>query len=90
MSEKDNVNHPSHYTWMKGMEVIDITENFNFNRGNALKYLMRAGRKEEMGMTKEEKELEDLEKAQFYLNREILRFKEENKSKLINRYGKKE
>ena len=42
----DNVNHPKHYTWLpNGIEVIDITENFNFCMGNALKYIMRADHK---------------------------------------------
>lgn len=67
--EKDVVNHPSHYAdgWSNGAEVIDITENLNFNRGNAVKYIARAGKKDQ------DKELEDLRKAQFYINREIAR-----------------
>lgn len=65
----DVVNHPSHYAdgWSNGAEVIDITENLNFNRGNAVKYIARAGKKDPA------KELEDLQKAEFYLNREIAR-----------------
>lgn len=65
----DNVNHPTHYTdgWSNGAEVIDITENLDFNRGNAVKYIARAGKKDP------EKELEDLQKAEFYLKREIQR-----------------
>lgn len=65
----DNVNHPSHYAegWSNGAEVIDITENLNFNRGNAVKYIARAGKK---GV---DTELEDLEKAQWYLGRELER-----------------
>ena len=37
----DPVNHPTHYAegWSNGAEVIDITENLNFNRGNAVKYV---------------------------------------------------
>lgn len=67
MTEVDNVNHPSHYAdgWSNGAEVIDITENLNFNRGNAVKYIARAGKKDPA------KELEDLQKAEFYLKREI-------------------
>lgn len=47
---RDAVNHPSHYAegWSNGAEVIDITENLNFNRGNAVKYIARAGRKDAM------------------------------------------
>lgn len=62
---KDAVNHPSHYTAYKGVEVIEITEKMNFNLGNSVKYIARAGLKNP------EKEIEDLEKARWYLNREI-------------------
>ena len=62
----DPVNHPSHYTQGK-IECIDfITDKkMNFCRGNAVKYIVRAGLKDP------DKEIEDLEKAIFYLNREI-------------------
>lgn len=65
--ECDPVNHPSHYAegWSNGAEVIDITENLNFNRGNAVKYIARAGRKD--GTTT----IEDLEKARWYIDREL-------------------
>lgn len=73
---KEMVNHPSHYNQnMTGLEVIDIIEGQNwgkgFNRGNSLKYLMRAGHKNQ------ETEIEDLEKAEWYLKREIDRLKRE-------------
>jgi hypothetical protein len=64
---EDEVNHPSHYTWLpNGVEVIDITELFNFTLGNSLKYIMRAGHKTEDPIT-------DLRKAVWYINREIER-----------------
>jgi hypothetical protein len=65
----DPVNHPTHYAqgWSRGAEVIDITENLNFNRGNAVKYLARAGAKDPA------RELEDLRKAAWYVAREIAR-----------------
>lgn len=65
---KDNVNHPSHYTDGK-IEVIDFIEDkgLNFHRGNAVKYIARAGKKDP------NKEIEDLQKAAWYLNREIMR-----------------
>lgn len=64
--EFDPVSYPAHYTWLpNGLEVIDITENFNFTLGNALKYIMRAGRKGS--------QVEDLRKAVWYLEREITR-----------------
>lgn len=66
----DNVNHPSHYTDGK-IEVIDFIEDkgLNFHRGNAVKYIARAGKKDKF------KEVEDLEKAAWYINREIERLK---------------
>lgn len=64
-SGSDPVNHPDHYTqFSNGAEVIDITENLNFNVGNAVKYLARAGRKTE-------DPVEDLRKAAWYVNREL-------------------
>lgn len=64
----DNVNHPSHYT-DGNIEVIDFIEDkkLNYHRGNALKYLCRAGKKDPA------KEVEDLQKAVWYINREIQR-----------------
>ena len=64
---EDVVNHPAHYAegWSNGAELIEIAENLNFCRGNVVKYVARAGRKDEL------KELEDLKKARFYLQREI-------------------
>ena len=62
----DNVNHPKHYNQGK-IEVIEFIEDkkLNFNRGNAVKYIARAGIKDPS------KEIEDLEKARWYLAREI-------------------
>lgn len=64
--EHDNVNHPSHYT-DGSIEVLDFIEDkkLNYHRGNAVKYICRAGKKSK------ETEIEDLQKAVFYLNREI-------------------
>lgn len=65
MSKPDMVNHPPHYTkHPSGVECIQITEHFNFNLGNAIKYIWRHDNKNG---------LEDLKKAQWYLNREIAR-----------------
>lgn len=66
-SISDPVNHPKHYTAFPGVEVIQITEHLNFCRGNAVKYICRAGLKGN--------ELQDLEKALWYLQREINRLK---------------
>ncbi|MFJ8930620.1 DUF3310 domain-containing protein [Streptomyces sp. NPDC102364] len=65
---EDSVNQPSHYTWLpNGFEVIDLIEHLTLNRGNAVKYLARAGRKSP------DTELEDLKKAAWYVQREIKR-----------------
>lgn len=72
--KEDRVNHPSHYTWLKekcGIEVIDITKHLDFCLGNAIKYILRAGHKNEVGISKKEKTTEDLRKAIFYINEEI-------------------
>jgi len=63
---KDNVEHPKHYTsHPSGVECITITRHMNFNLGNAMKYIFRAGLKNDC--------VEDLEKAIFYLKDEINR-----------------
>ena len=70
----DKVNHPSHYTWLKnlcGIEVIDITRHMGFNLGNVVKYVLRAGHKSEKGYSNFDKEIEDLQKAKWYLEDEI-------------------
>ncbi len=62
----DPVNHPKHYTaHPSGIECIEVTEWMNFNLGNAVKYIWRAGEKGNL--------VEDLRKAAWYLNREIER-----------------
>ena len=79
--KNDNkVEHPSHYTWLKnlcGIEVIDITRHMNFNLGNVIKYVLRAGHKSEKGYSDKEKQIEDLKKAKFYINDEIKRLENE-------------
>lgn len=68
----DNVNHPSHYTkHPSGVECIDITRHYCFSVGNAIKYLWRAGLKEDSSMSNIEKEIEDLKKAIWYINDRI-------------------
>lgn len=79
-NKKDNVNHPEWYTSdPSGVECIDITKHRDFCIGNAIKYLWRAGLKQEEGMTDNQKQIEDLEKAIWYINAEIemLKGKEE-------------
>lgn len=74
MAKKDNVNHPKHYTSdPSGIECIDITRHRNFNIGNAIKYLWRAGLKEDKDRKIIDKQVEDLNKAVWYLVDEIHR-----------------
>ena len=70
----DSVNHPYHYNKGK-IECIDyiLDQELNFCRGNAVKYIVRAGLKDKS------KEIEDLQKAVFYLNREIENLKDGGK-----------
>lgn len=71
--EQDVVNEPPHYrSHPSGVECLTVAREMNFNRGNALKYLWRAGLKDPA------KEIEDLKKARFYLDDEIKRL--ENKT----------
>ncbi len=66
LKSKDMINHPPHYNLHpSGVECIDITEHMNFNLGNVVKYLWRADEKDAP--------IEDLKKAQWYLEREITR-----------------
>ena len=73
----DNVNHPKHYnSHPSGIECIDIVQHYDFSVGNAIKYCWRAGLKPEMSLTEKEKEIEDLEKAIWYLKNKIKMLKE--------------
>lgn len=62
----DSVDHPSHYT-KGGIEAIDVIEawELGFCLGNTVKYIARAGRKDSETL------VQDLEKARWYLDREI-------------------
>lgn len=64
ITASDQVNHPPHYTsHPSGVECIQVTEHMNFNLGNAMKYIWRADEKGN--------HIQDLEKAAWYLDREI-------------------
>ena len=62
---KEAVNHPKHYQSKTGLEAIDVIEAFdlNFNLGNVIKYILRCGKKDA--------DVQELEKARWYLEREI-------------------
>jgi hypothetical protein len=62
VKDDDAVNHPAHYNWLP-VEVIEITERFDYVLGNCLKYILRHQHKG--------KPLEDLKKARWYLERAI-------------------
>jgi len=69
MTKADAINHPQHYGGSDNVyEAIKVIEawQLNFCLGNVVKYLSRAGKKGS--------KLEDLKKAQWYLNREIEKF----------------
>ena len=67
-NKNDQVNHPKHYTSdPSGIECIDVTRHRNFNIGNAIKYLWRAGLKEDKDRKLIDKQIEDLNKAVWYL-----------------------
>ena len=70
----DSIN-PDHYKAYDGIEVIQLTEHLNFCRGNAVKYIARAGLKDPL------KEVEDLEKAKWYIERELARLEAKNEKR---------
>ena len=67
----DPTNPPHYRSHPSGVECITITEHMNFNLGNAVKYIWRAGLKTEDAHT-------DLAKAVWYVNREIERLSKLN------------
>lgn len=70
--QNDNVNHPAHYTsHPSGIECIEITRHYSFDIGNAIKYLWRNGLKNDYGRNPIDKQIEDLNKAVWYINDQI-------------------
>ena len=75
----DSVNHPDHYNRdPSGVECIEIVRHRNFNIGNAIKYLWRQGLKPGRNGNNLGKQIEDLEKARFYIDDEIERLSRED------------
>jgi hypothetical protein len=70
---KEHVNHPTHYggknNVYEAIKVIDAWD-LNFNLGNTVKYIARCGKKDD--------EIQELEKAAWYLNNEIKKRKSRN------------
>lgn len=71
--EEEKVDHPAHY--QGNIECIEVVRNMPFWKGNAVKYLWRAGSKEELGKSNINKEIEDLEKAKWYIQDRINQLK---------------
>ena len=65
----DAINPPHYQGHQSGVECIQITEHMNFCLGNAIKYIWRAGLKNNA--------IEDLRKARWYIDREIARIDHE-------------
>ncbi|WP_373821610.1 DUF3310 domain-containing protein [Veillonella sp.] len=74
VNQYDDINHPSHYT-QGDIEVIDYIEDkkLGYRLGNVVKYVSRAGHKDDA--------IKDLKKARWYLNREIAKREEHDKSR---------
>lgn len=74
VNQCDDINHPSHYT-QGDIEVIDYIEDkkLGYRLGNVVKYVSRAGHKDDA--------IKDLKKARWYLNREIEKREQHDKSR---------
>lgn len=71
IAESERVAHPKHYNKkVPGIECIEVVQHFNFNLGNVIKYVWRAGDKGDV--------VEDLKKARQYLDFEIARIEGKN------------
>ena len=80
IKSNEKVEHPIHYSYLKklcGIEVIDITRHMDFDLGNAIKYILRAGHKTEEGYDNKAKTIEDLKKAVWYINDKIKTLEDE-------------
>lgn len=72
LAANEKVNHPLHYGGKENpYEAIKVIESWDlgFNLGNVVKYVSRAGKKDRL------REIEDLEKAKWYLDRQIEKIK---------------
>ena len=82
--QSDPVNHPSHYKGVgvcskcgADIEAIDVTEHYDFRVGNSLKYMLRQGKKQDVAGTARSKQIQDCEKAIWYIQRHIQNLKGE-------------
>lgn len=84
-SKVDKINPDYYKIHPSGVECINITRYYCFSIGNAIKYLWRAGLKQEEGYVSVDKEIEDLKKAVWYINDRIKQLENEKKDKKDNR-----
>lgn len=71
MARRTEIDHPKHYNdHPTGIECIEVVEHFSFNLGNAVKYVWRNGLKPGTDS------ITDLQKAVWYINREIEKIKD--------------
>lgn len=79
----DNVNHPRHYnSHPSGIECIEIARHYCFSIGSAIKYLWRAGLKEDAALGQKQKEIEDLRKAVWFIEDRIKQLETEVRLRL--------
>ena len=78
MDSESRVEHPNYYKLSNGIEVLDIVRDLPFNIGNVVKYVIRAGKKREAGLSDKQKQLEDLKKAKFYIEDAIKQLNKED------------
>ena len=78
MDSESRVEHPNYYNLSNGIEVLDIVRDLPFNIGNVVKYVIRAGKKKEAGLSDKQKQIEDLEKAKFYIEDAIKQLNKED------------
>lgn len=67
----ENRTKPKYYILPNGVECFDVVRYFSYNKGTAMAYIFRSGKKEEEGMSLVDKEIEDLKKAVIHLQDEI-------------------
>lgn len=79
MESENRVEHPNYYKLSNGIEVLDVVRDLPFNIGNVVKYVIRAGKKKEAGISDKQKQIEDFEKAKFYIEDAIKQLKDNDK-----------
>ena len=86
----DRINHKYYKELPSGVECIYIARHYCFSIGNAIKYLWRAGLKQENGIDDLTKEIEDLNKAIWYIQDRIKQLKEIQKQSVDEKETKED